>query len=72
MRFNSYDERHVIPNADLFTHSLIVNTARELRHRDTPSPSGAWRILEQIKPPIVDTDRKVPGVLSDLPLRRSS
>jgi len=34
MRFNSYDERHVmIPNADLFTHSLIVNTARELRHR---------------------------------------
>jgi len=62
----TYDERRVvIPNAELFTHSVIVNTAFGARRWEYdllvprgPDPEG-------VKAQIVKTVASVPGVLSD-------
>jgi small conductance mechanosensitive channel len=61
----TYDERRVvIPNADLFTHSVIVNTAMGMRRWEydlTVKANG----LDEIKSRIVLTVKGIPGVLSD-------
>lgn len=64
----TYDERRVvIPNADLFTRSVIVNTAfgsrrwqYDLNLKPTPE-------LEELKESIVQAVREVPGVITDPP-----
>ncbi|HUK47268.1 MAG TPA: mechanosensitive ion channel domain-containing protein [Terriglobales bacterium] len=62
----TYDERRVvIPNADLFTKSVIVNTAQDLRRWEYDVPIKGPADPEEIKRLIVDTVKKVPGVLSD-------
>jgi small conductance mechanosensitive channel len=61
----TYDEREVvIPNADLFTHSVIVNTAG---HRRWQFDLNVNKIqdLRQLKKTIVNVVRRIPGVLSD-------
>ena len=62
----TYDEREVvIPNADLFTHSVIVNTAMGSRRWQYDLTVNKNRNLRQLKTTIVNAVRKVPGVLSD-------
>jgi small conductance mechanosensitive channel len=62
----TYDKRRVvIPNADLFTHSVIVNTALDIRRWEYDVPVKASEDLDEIKTLIVDTVKKVPGVLPD-------
>lgn len=62
----TYDERRVvIPNADLFTHSVIVNTAENLRRWEYDVPVKGAVALDEIKKLIVETVTKVPGVLPD-------
>lgn len=62
----TYDERRVvIPNADLFTKSVIVNTAMDLRRWEYDVPIKGPADPDEIKRLIVDTVKKVPGVLSD-------
>lgn len=62
----TYDERRVvIPNADLFTHSVIVNTAIDLRRWEYDVPVKGAVDLDETKTLIVETVKKVPGVLSD-------
>jgi small-conductance mechanosensitive channel len=61
----TYDGRRVvIPNAELFTHSVTVNTAFEIRRWEyefsTKTPDG----LSPLKAFLVDTVAKVEGVLS--------
>jgi small-conductance mechanosensitive channel len=61
----TYDERRVvIPNADLFTHSVIVNTALGMRRWEYDLTVKAHG-LDEIKSRIVSTVQAVPGVLSD-------
>ena len=62
----TYDGRRVvIPNADLFTHSVTVNTAFDARRWEydfsTKAPDG----LTKLKTLLVETVRKVEGVLPD-------
>lgn len=62
----TYDERRVvIPNADLFTHSVVVNTA--LGSRRWQYDLNVTRIskIEELKDRIVEGIRRVPGVLSE-------
>lgn len=62
----TYDGRRVvIPNADLFTHSVIVNTAIDIRRWDYPVTINGAHDLARLKSSIVATVSKVPGVLSD-------
>jgi len=62
----TYDGRRVvIPNADLFTHSVIVNTALDIRRWDYVLSLKSGRDLAEIKSLIISTVGKVPGVLSD-------
>ncbi len=62
----TYDERRVvIPNADLFTHSVIVNTALSLRRWQYDMTAANVRRLGELKSLILDAIRKVPGVLPD-------
>jgi small-conductance mechanosensitive channel len=62
----TYDGRRVvIPNADLFTHSVIVNTALDIRRWDYLLSLKSGRDLAELKSLIVSTVSKVPGVLSD-------
>lgn len=62
----TYDKRRVvIPNADLFTHSVIVNTALDIRRWEYDVPVKGSEDLDEIKKLIVETVKKVPGVLSD-------
>jgi len=62
----TYDGRRVvIPNADLFTHSVIVNTALDIRRWDYVLSLKSGRDLAELKSLIVSTVSKVPGVLSD-------
>jgi small-conductance mechanosensitive channel len=62
----TYDGRRVvIPNADLFTHSVIVNTALDIRRWDYVVSLKSGRDLAELKSLIVSTVSKVPGVLSD-------
>jgi small conductance mechanosensitive channel len=62
----TYDERRVvIPNADLFTHSVIVNTALDVRRWEYDFAVGGISDLNAMKARIVNAVRKVPGILSD-------
>jgi small conductance mechanosensitive channel len=61
----TYDERQVvIPNADLFTHSVIVNTAGHRRWQFDLNVNKIQN-LRQMKSTIVNVVRRIPGVLSD-------
>src|SRR6266699_2129173 len=62
----TYDgKRVVIPNADLFTHSVIVNTALDIRRWEYDLQLKGVANLNEIRSLIVQTVRKVPGVLPD-------
>jgi len=62
----TYDERRVvIPNADLFTHSVIVNTALERRRWEYDFTVATIRDLTALKSAVMGAVRGVPGVLSD-------
>jgi small-conductance mechanosensitive channel len=62
----TYDGRRVvIPNADLFTHSVIVNTALDIRRWDYALSVKGMRDVPALKSVIVSTVSKVPGVLAD-------
>jgi len=62
----TYDKRRVvIPNADLFTHSVTVNTALDIRRWEYDVPVKGSENLDEIKNAIVDAVKNVPGVLSD-------
>lgn len=64
----TYDERQVvIPNADLFTHSVIVNTAYDKRRWEYDLPLKSVMQVVEMKGRIIDAVRSVPGVLSDPP-----
>jgi small-conductance mechanosensitive channel len=64
----TYDERRVvIPNADLFTHSVIVNTALDVRRWQYDVNVKNSEGLEKLKSLIVNAVRAVPGVLTDPP-----
>ena len=61
----TYDERRVvIPNADLFTHSVIVNTALGSRRWQYDLTVKRVSDLQDLKGTIVRAIRTVPGVLS--------
>jgi small-conductance mechanosensitive channel len=65
---NTYDERRVvIPNADLFTHPVIVNTALGSRRWQYDLTIKKPSSLEHVKKIIVNALRKLPGVLSEPP-----
>src|ERR1700719_914085 len=58
----TYDARRVvIPNADLFTHAVTVNTALDNRRWEYEFPLKDGGDLNRIKSAIVDTVKKVPG-----------
>jgi small conductance mechanosensitive channel len=62
----TYDQRRVvIPNADLFTHSVIVNTALGARRWEYDVGAKDVRNLGELKLSIVRAVQTVPGVLSD-------
>ena len=62
----TYDERRVvIPNADLFTHAVIVNTAADVRRWQYDFNLKANFDLAQLKSVIIEAVRKIPGTLSD-------
>jgi small-conductance mechanosensitive channel len=62
----TYDERRVvIPNADLFTHSVIVNTAADIRRWEYDFTVKGNFDLVEVKSRVVDAVRKVPGTLSE-------
>jgi len=62
----TYDERRVVvPNADLFTHSVIVNTARKVRRWEYDLAVKRVSDLEQTKSRIIRAVRNIPGVVSD-------
>jgi len=61
----TYDGRRiVIPNADLFTHSVIVNTTSSNRRWEYEL-AVKGRVLEELKAVIVEAVRRVDGILSD-------
>jgi small conductance mechanosensitive channel len=62
----TYDGRRiVIPNADLFTHSVTVNTALDIRRWEYDLNLKGITDLDEVKSFIVKTVSKVQGVLSD-------
>ena len=62
----TYDEREVvIPNADLFTHAVIVNTAMGSRRWQYDLEIKRASSLQELKTRIANTVQKVPGVMSD-------
>jgi small-conductance mechanosensitive channel len=62
----TYDgKRVVIPNAELFTHSVTVNTAFENRRWEYEFPVSASDDLAHLKSQLVETVKKVEGVLSN-------
>ncbi len=63
----TYDgKRVVIPNADLFTRSVTINTAFESRRWESEmAVKTTYRNLDSLKSRIVDTIRNVEGVLPD-------
>jgi small conductance mechanosensitive channel len=64
----TYDERRVvIPNADLFTRSVVVNTAFERRRWQYDITLRRSSNAEKMRETILDTLRRVPGVLKDPP-----
>jgi small conductance mechanosensitive channel len=64
----TYDGRRVvIPNAELFTHSVTVNTAFEIRRWEYEFSANAEDGLAQLKAAILETLKNVEGVLSTPP-----
>src|ERR1700736_2528226 len=64
----TYDQRRVvIPNADLFTHSVTVNTALDIRRWEYDLAVHDSRELAQLKSLVINSVNKVQGVLSDPP-----
>jgi len=62
----TYDGRRiVIPNADLFTHSVIINTALNARRWEYEFTVKGTADLGKIKSRIVEAVKNVPGVLAD-------
>jgi small-conductance mechanosensitive channel len=62
----TYDGRRiVIPNADLFTHSVTINTALDTRRWEYEVSLKGVQNLNDAKSRIVETVSKVPGVLAD-------
>jgi small-conductance mechanosensitive channel len=62
----TYDGRRiVIPNADLFTHSVTINTALDIRRWEYDLTIKGMQHLDEIKDLIVKTVSQVPGVLPD-------
>lgn len=62
----TYDERRVvIPNADLFTHAVIVNTAGDVRRWEYDFSVKGIPDLAELKSVMVNAVRKVPGTLSE-------
>jgi small conductance mechanosensitive channel len=62
----TYDERRVvIPNADLFTHSVVVNTASNTRRWEYGFTVTGVQDADEIKSRIVDAMRSAPGTLPD-------
>lgn len=62
----TYDERRVvIPNADLFTHSVIVNTANDIRRWEYDFTMSGARDLAEVKSYVIDAVRNAPGVLPE-------
>src|SRR5437660_7930079 len=64
----TYDGRRVvIPNADLFTHSVTVNTALDIRRWEYDLAVNGIRELAELKSLVINAVSKVQGVLSDPP-----
>jgi small-conductance mechanosensitive channel len=62
----TYDERRVvIPNADLFTHSVIVNTALDRRRWEYDLIVGGVSDLVALKSEIAAATQRVTGVLTN-------
>jgi len=62
----TYDGRRiVIPNADLFTHSVTINTALDKRRWEFDLNLKGVQNVEEVKSLLVTTLRKVQGVLAD-------
>jgi small conductance mechanosensitive channel len=62
----TYDEREVvIPNAELFTRSVVVNIAMGSRRWQYDLDVKETHDLRELKDTIVNVVRKLPGVLSD-------
>src|SRR5438552_3458524 len=62
----TYDGRRVvIPNAELFIHSVTVNTAFEIRRWEYELSTTVQDSLTQLKAFLVDTVAKAEGVLSE-------
>src|SRR6202011_4645653 len=62
----TYDERRaVIPNADLFTHSVIVNTAADIRRCEHDLTVKSTENFEELRSVIIHAVKRVAGVLSD-------
>jgi small conductance mechanosensitive channel len=62
----TYDGRRVvIPNADLFTHSVTVNTALDIRRWEYDLAVNGIRELAELKSLIINAVSKVQGVLPD-------
>ena len=62
----TYDERQVvIPNADLFTHSVIVNTAHDLRRWEYDLAVRGTSDVGETKSHILNAVRNVPGTLQE-------
>ncbi len=62
----TYDGRRiVIPNADLFTHSVIINTALDTRRWEYDLNLKGAQDLNEIKSRIIETVSKVQGVLPE-------
>jgi len=64
----TYDERRVvIPNADLFTHPVIVNTAHLTRRWQYDLALKDTDNFDSLRLRVLETLRRVPGTLSDPP-----
>jgi len=62
----TYDGRRVvIPNADLFTHSVTVNTALDIRRWEYDLAVKGIRELAELKSLVINAVSKVQGVLTD-------
>lgn len=62
----TYDERRVvIPNADLFTHSVIVNTASDIRRWEYDVTLTGVQDVAEIKSRIIEAVQSAPGTLPD-------
>jgi small conductance mechanosensitive channel len=62
----TYDKRQVVvPNADLFTRAVIVNTAHDVRRWQFDFTAKIASDVNDLKSRILGAVRNVPGILSD-------